>query len=342
MRVAMYYNNRDIRIEDMPVPDIGPEEVLFRIEASGLCGSDVLEWYRIKKAPLVLGHEVAGQIVKTGAAVNKFKTGDRIVSSHHVPCNTCYYCLTGHHTACNTLRSTNFDPGGFAEFVRLPAINVDRGTFKIPENMSYEEATFHEPLGCVIRANRVARLSAGQSILVFGIGIAGLLNLHFARYAGAGLIIAVDPIRSRRNAALHFGANAVFSPEEDIPAAVRKLNHGRLADLVFVSTGAEDPQEQALSCVERGGTVLYFAPTAGDVTVPVSINDLFFRNDITLTTSYGCAPLDSMLALEFMHRSGLRVTEMISHRLPLQETGRGFQLVAAAGDSLKVIIEPQK
>lgn len=342
MRVAMYYSNRDIRIEDMPVPEIGPEEILFRIEASGLCGSDVLEWYRIKKAPLVLGHEVAGQIVETGTAVSGFKTGDRIVASHHVPCNTCFYCMTGHQTACDTLRSTNFDPGGFAEYVRLPAINVTTGTFKIPENLSYEEATFHEPLGCVIRANRVAGLTAGQSVLVYGSGIAGLLNLHFARYSGAGLIAAVDPIRSRREAALKFGANAAFSPEEDIPDAFRKLNNGRLADLVFVSTGAEAPQQQALSCVERGGKVLYFAPTAGDVRVSVSINELFFRNDITLTTSYGCAPLDSLLALELMSSSGMRVKEMISHRLPLQETAQGFQLVESAGDSLKVIIEPQK
>jgi len=156
------------------------------------------------------------------------------------------------------------------------------------------------------------------------------------------LIVAVDPIPSRREAALNFGANAALSPDEDIPAFFRRSNQGRLADLVFVSTGAEEPQQQAISCVERGGTVLYFAPTAGDVKVPVSINDLFFRNDITLTTSYGCAPLDSMLALEFMNHSGLRVTEMISHRLPLQETAKGFQLVAEAGDSLKVIIEPQK
>ena len=137
MRVAMYYNNNDIKIEEKPTPKIGRGELLMRVEASGICGSDVMEWYRIKKAPLVLGHEVAGPIEEAGEGVEKFKVGDRIVASHHVPCNTCYYCLTGHHTACDTLRKTNFDPGGFAEYIRLPSINVDRGVFHIPDSVSY-------------------------------------------------------------------------------------------------------------------------------------------------------------------------------------------------------------
>jgi L-iditol 2-dehydrogenase len=342
MRVAMYYNNHDIRVEEMPVPEIGPDELLMRTEASGICGSDVLEWYRLKKAPLVLGHEVAGQVVKIGDKVTRFKVGDRIVANHHVPCNTCSFCLTGHHTACNTLRTTNFEPGGFSEYIRIPAINVDRGTFLIPNELTYEEATFHEPLGCVIRAKRMAALKPGQSILVLGSGIAGILILHYARQAGAGLILAVEPVASRRKAALKFGANEAISPLEDIPAFLRKINRGRLADMVFISTGAEEPQSQALKCVERGGTVVYFAPTASDVKVPVSVNDLFFRNDITLTTSYGCAPYDSFLALELMRWSELKIKEMITHRLPLAETSKGFQMVAAAGDSLKVIIEPQK
>ncbi|MEW6187388.1 MAG: alcohol dehydrogenase catalytic domain-containing protein, partial [Thermodesulfobacteriota bacterium] len=142
MRVAMYYNNKDIRLEEMPQPAIGPDEVLVRIEAGGICGSDVLEWYRIHKAPLVLGHEVAGRIWEVGHQVKKYKVGDRVAASHHVPCNTCFYCLSGHPTVCDTLRSTNFDPGGFAEFVRLPSINVDRGIYRLPDSLSYEDATF--------------------------------------------------------------------------------------------------------------------------------------------------------------------------------------------------------
>lgn len=342
MRVAMYYRNNDVRIEEMPIPRIGPQELLMRVEASGICGSDVLEWYRLKKAPLVLGHEVAGQVVKVGEDVSQYKAGDRIAASHHVPCNTCYYCLTGHHTACEMLRRTNFDPGGFSEYIRLPFINVDRGVYIIPDKVSCEEATFHEPLGCVIRAQRIARLKHGQSILVIGSGIAGLLNILLARASGAGRIMAVDIVPFRLQAAKRFGANEALEPSEEIGKCFRRMNGDRLADLVLVCTGVKEAFIQALESVERGGTVLFFAPTDPDVKIPLSINDLFFRNDVTLTTSYGASPYDSWLALELIRSSSINVRDMITHRLPLEATGKGFQMVAKAKDSIKVIIEPQK
>jgi len=340
MRVARYYNNNDIRIEEMAVPKIGPGEILMSVLASGICGSDVLEWYRTAKAPLVLGHEVAGEVVQVGSGVKKFKEGDRIVASHHVPCNTCYYCLTGHHTACDTLRSTNFDPGGFAEYIRLPSINVDRGVFPIPDDISYEEASFHEALGCVIRAQRIARLQPNQCVLVIGSGMAGLLCVHHARASGAGTIVAADPVDYRREAAKRFGADEAIQPDEDAQACLRRINGGRLADIVFVCTGAETAQLQALESVERGGTVLFFAPTDPGVTIPLSINDQFFRNDVTLTTSYGASPYDSWLALELIRSHLIRVRDMITHRLSLAETMKGFQIVAEAKNSIKVIIEP--
>lgn len=342
MRVAMYYRNNDIRIEEMSIPRIGPGELLMRVEASGICGSDVLEWYRLKKAPLVLGHEVAGQVVKVGLGVTKYKVGDRIAAAHHVPCNTCYYCLTGHHTACETLRRTNFNPGGFSEYIRLPSINVDRGVYLIPDELCYEEATFHEPLGCVIRAQKIARLTPGQSVLVIGSGIAGLLNVHLAKVSGAARIMAVDIVPYRLKTAQRLGADEAIKPSEDIRKRFRQLNGGRLADLVIVCTAAEKAYIQALESVERGGTVLFFAPTDPDVKIPVSINDVFFRNDVTLTTSYGASPYDSWLALELIRSSVINVEEMITHRLPLEETGKGFQIVAKAKNSMKVIIEPQK
>ncbi len=342
MRVAMYYSNQDIRIEEVPIPALEPGEVLMRVEASGICGSDVLEWYRSSKAPLVLGHEVAGQVVKVGVGVSKFKIGDRIVASHHVPCNTCYYCLTGHHTACETLRRTNFDPGGFSEYIRLPAINVDRGVFIIPEELSYEEATFHEPLGCVIRAQRVANLKPGQSVLVIGSGIAGLLHISLAKASGVAKIMAVDIVPYRLQAAKRLGATEALTASEDISRSFRQMNNGRLADLVLVCTGAKQALLQALESVERGGTVLFFAPTEPEVEIPLSINQVFFRNDITLTTSYGASPYDSWLALELMRTQVVRVEEMITHRLPLEETALGFKIVDEAQESIKVIIEPQK
>lgn len=338
----MYYRNNDIRTEEVPIPRIRPGELLMRVEASGICGSDVIEWYRLKKAPLVLGHEVAGQVVKVGVGVAKYKVGDRIVASHHVPCNTCYYCLTGHHTACETLRQTNFDPGGFSEYIRLPSINVDRGVFIIPDELSYEEATFHEPLGCVIRAQRIARLRPGQSILVIGSGIAGLLNILLAKVSGAGRIMAVDIVPYRLQAAKRFGADEALDSSEEVGKCFRQMNGGRLADLVLVCTGAKEANIQALESVERGGMVLFFAPTDPDVKIPLSINDLFFRNDISLTTSYGASPYDSWLAIELIRSSSINVEFMITHRLPLEETEKGFQIVAKAKDSIKVIIEPQK
>lgn len=342
MRVAMYYNNRDVRMQEMPVPRIGPGELLVRVEASGICGSDVMEWYRISKAPLVLGHEVAGVVVEAGQGVDRYKEGDRLVVTHHVPCNACRYCLNGHHTVCDTLRHTNFDPGGFAQYLRVPAINVDRGVYPVPEGVSFEEASFTEPLACVLRGQRRAALQPGQSVLVLGSGLAGLLHINLARALGAGRIVATDVVDYRLEAARRFGADVTLSAKEDVPARLRQANDGRLADLVIVSTGATSALHQALESVDRGGTVLFFAPTQPGVTLPISVNDLFFRNDVTLTTTYAGGPADLATALELIGARRVRVGEMITHRLGLAETGLGFKLVAEARSSLKVIVEPQR
>ncbi len=342
MRVAVYYNNHDIRIEDRPVPKIDKGEILIRIEASGICGSDVMEWYRIKKAPLVLGHEIAGEIVAVGGGVTHYKIGDRVSAAHHVPCNSCYYCLKGHHTICDTLRKTNFDPGGFAEYVRLPSINVDRGVFLLPEEVSYEEATFIEPLACVLRGQKKAGIEPGESVLVIGSGISGLLHIQLACALGAGFIVATDISEYRLKVAQRFGANLTIHAEDDVPSLLRKANNGRLADLVIVCTGATNAFIQALQSVERNGTILFFAPTEHGVTIPISVNDLFWRNDITLTTSYAGSPSDHMVALELIKSHRVNVREMITHRLGLSETGVGIGLVANSRDCIKVIIEPKR
>ena len=342
MRIAMWYNNRDVRVEEMPVPHIGTGELLVRVEASGICGSDVMEWYRLDRAPLVLGHEISGQIVEAGDGVQRYKAGERVAVAHHVPCNTCRYCLSGHHTACETLRRTNFDPGGFAEYVRLPAINVDRGVFPLPDEVSYEEATFVEPLACVLRGHRISNIQPGQSVIVVGSGIAGLLHVQLARTLGAGRIVATDISDFRLKAAQRFGADTIFHADEYSPACLREVNQGLLADQVIVCTGATSAVAQALQSVERGGTVLFFAPTAPGIAVPISVNELFFRNDITLTTSYAGSPADYATALELIRARRVPVRDMITHRLGLAEAGLGFQLVAEAQDSIKVIIEPQR
>lgn len=342
MRVAMYYNNSDVRLEEMPVPEIGPGELLLKVEASGLCGSDVMEWYRIQRAPMVLGHEVSGEVVQVGAGVEQYKEGDRLVVTHHVPCNACHWCLSGRHTDCDTLHTTSFDPGGFAEYLRIPEINVNRGVFPIPDHVGYDEASITEPLACVYRGQRRANLQPGQNVLVLGSGLAGLIHINLARALGAGRIIATDMVDYRLDAARKLGADVTFSAMEDVPARLREANNGRLADLVIVCTGALPALQQALESVERGGTVLFFAPTAPGVSLPVPINDVFFRNDVTLTTTYAGAPADLATAMDMIASGRVQVGEMISHRLGLAEAGLGFKLTADAGDSLKVIIQPQK
>ena len=342
MRVAMWYSNRDIRIEEVPVPRIGEGELLLRVEACGICGSDVMEWYRLDRAPLVLGHEIGGQVVEVGDGVGNYREGDRVSAAHHVPCNACRYCLSGNHTVCETLRKTNFDPGGFAEYLRLAVIHVDRGVFLLPDEVSYQEATFVEPLACVLRGQRRAAMRPGSTVLVIGSGIAGLLHIQMAHASGASRIIATDISEYRLSAAQKLGADTVVHAREDIPAAVRRVNQGYLADLVIVCTGAVSAIKQALESVERGGTVLLFAPTDQGVTIPVPVNELFWRNDITLTTSYAGSPDDYRAALELIRAGTVPVNQMITHRLGLAETGLGFQLVAEARDSIKVIIEPQR
>ena len=342
MRVAMYYSNKDIRVEEMPKPKIGPGELLVRVEASGVCGSDVMEWYRIHKAPLVLGHEIAGEVVEVGEGITSYKVGDRVSASHHVPCNTCHYCLSGNHTACDTLRTTNFDPGGFAEFLRLPALNVDRGVYLLPDEVSFEEATFIEPLACVLRAQRRVQVEPGKTVLVLGSGIGGLLHIHLAGRLGATRVIATDIDDARLRAASRFGADLALNAKEDIPVRLREVNEGRLADSIIVCTGAVTALQQAMECVERGGTILFFAPTDKDVTIPLSINELFWRNDVTLTTSYAGDYADHMTALQLIQAKRVMVKEMITHKLGMAETVEGFKLVAEAHDSIKVIIEPQR
>lgn len=341
MRVAMYYNNRDVRVEELPVPQIGPGEILVKVVASGICGSDVMEWYRIKKAPLVLGHEIAGEIVKVGEDVDKYKVGDRVFVSHHMPCNTCRYCLNGYHTVCDTLHTTNFDPGGFAEYLRAPQLNVDRGVFLLPDEVSYENGTFVEPLGCVIRGLRMAGFKPGQSILILGSGISGLLHVLLVRALGAGKIVTTDINDYRLKAAKDYGADAVIHANEDIPVRFREVSDGRLADLVVICVGALSVFSQALHCVDRGGTVLFFAPADPGVELPVPVND-FWRNGITLLPTYGASPLDCAQAIELIGAGRVPVSKMVTHRLSLDETALGFKLVAAAKECIKVIIEPHR
>lgn len=339
----MYYSNRDVRTEEMPVPEIGQDEVLIRAMASGICGSDVMEWYRKDRVPLVLGHEIAGIIEKAGSGVKDFKKGDRVAASHHVPCNRCHYCLSGHETVCDTLRKTNFFPGGFAEFVRIPSINIkQKGVYPVPEGVSFEEATFVEPLACVLRGQRLAGVRKSETVLVIGSGISGLLHVKYSRALGAGRIFATDISKYRLDAAKRFGADHIFDAGEYLPEKLRALNGGLLADVAILCAAARPAVEQALNSVERGGRVLFFAAAEKDLAIPKSINDIFWRSEVSLMSSYAAIPAEHLAAMELIKARKITVSDMITHRLPLSGAQEGFGLVADADKSIKVIIKPQE
>jgi L-iditol 2-dehydrogenase len=341
MLVAVYHNNRDVRVEEVPKPEIGADEMLLKVMASGICGTDVVEWYRLPKAPRVLGHEATGIIDEVGEKVTKYKVGDRVFVSHHVPCNKCRYCLKGAHTACETLHTTNYYPGGFSQYIRVPKINVETGVYRLPANMSFEEGTFIEPLACVVRGQRLAGINKDDTVLIIGSGMAGILHIQLAKLKGAQKIFAADINPDRLKLAEKFGADQVIDAKGDLPQQLKKLNDGRAADKVIVCTGAEKAALTALECVDRGGTILYFAVPDPTTKIPIPITD-FWRNEITIRTSYGAAPRDLEEALQILSQKQVNVEDMITHRLDIREAAEGFRLVAEAGKSLKVIIEPNR
>jgi len=338
MLAAFYYNNHDVRVEEIPIPKAGEDEVLMKVMASGICGSDVMEWYRVPKAPRVLGHEATGIITQAGANVKNVSVGDRVFVSHHVPCFNCRHCQRGNHTACHMLHTTNYYPGGFAQYVLVPKINVQYGVYKLPEAISYEEGTFIEPLACVSRAQRLSQVKADDTVLIVGGGISGILHVQLAKFRGVENIIVSDINPYRLELAKKFGAHHTVNAKENVPAKLKELT-GHLADQVIVSTGAVSAAMTAMDSVENGGTILFFAVPDPSVKLQVPINQ-FWRNEITMRTSYGAAPNDVEDSLRTLATGEINVKDMISHRLPLTQAQEGFRLTAEASTSLKVILKP--
>lgn len=342
MKVGMYYNNSDVRLEEIPVPKIGSRDILLKVVSSGICGSDIMEWYRIKRAPLVLGHELTGEIVETGKEIKNFHLKDRIFATHHVPCDECTYCLNGHTTACETFQKiNNFEPGGFSQFLRITGRSIDTGVLKLPDSISYEQGSFIEPLGTVVRGFRTASLKPGNSLLVMGSGIVGLLMIKLARAMGAGKIFAVDVNEFRLSTAKRFGADGSLTPQNNLPEKILEMNQGRLVDIVMICTGALSACTAALPCVDRGGTIVFFAVPNPGQTVNIDFNP-FWRNDVSIKTCYGAAPLDNREALEILQSGKVNVDDMVTHRFSLADIGKAFQVASSGKDALKVMIEPNK
>jgi L-iditol 2-dehydrogenase len=323
MKTAVYYKNNDIRIEERPEPEIKNGEILVKVKASGICGTDLMEWYRIKKAPRVLGHEMTGEIVESKS--DTFKEGQRVFVSHHVPCNECKYCISGNHTACETLHKGNYDPGGFSEFVRVPEINVENGTYLLPANVTYEEGTMIEPLACVVRAQRIIGVREGQTVLVMGSGISGLLNIALAKLKNAR-VIATDINDYRLEKAKEFGADEVFKANEELDLK---------ADRIIMCTGAMPAFESAFRYIDKKGIIMLFAIPNKNLSIPV---EDFWRNELAVVSSYGAAPADLEEALQLIKDKKIKVKDMITDRVRLEDIQKGFKIAGEARESLKVVV----
>jgi L-iditol 2-dehydrogenase len=322
VRVARSFAPGDVRIEHVADPEPGAGEVVCDVRACGVCASDVTDWYVAPKLPAVLGHEPAGVVHAVGEGVTSVAVGDRVAIHHHAPCGECRRCRRGHETMCDRFRATRLDPGGFAERVRVPAELVDE-LLALPDDLDPVDATFIEPLGCVLRAADRAGLRAGDSLLVVGAGVNGLLTIAAAHARAVDAVWVREPRPDRLALAESWGAE----------------RHGNeLVDVAIVCTPKPDAIAAAAAALAPGGTLCLYAPPAPDAPPAVDGNALFLR-ELTVTASYSAGPADMRTALALIATGQVDPGPLISHRLPLEETGRGLEL-QRRGEALKVVVQP--
>jgi len=341
MKIAMYHSLDDIRIEDMPKPKIGSDEVLVEMKACGVCGSDLMEWYLRSRAPLVLGHEPAGVITEAGKNVKGFKVGDRVFAHHHVACLKCHYCKKGDYTMCQQFGRSHLEPGGFAEYFKVPAPNLQIDTLKLPPKLSYEEATLIEPVGCCIRAQNKAGVRKGDSVAIIGAGPSGMIHATLARIAGATSILMTDLVDYRLKMAERFDADLTINPkQENLVERVKKATEGRGADVVIVTAPNVKAVEDGVQIVRRGGKLLLFAPTQPDQYARLSPHRLFF-SEISVIPSYSVSHIETRIALQLISSGRIKAKELITHSFPLSRTAEAFQTAAKTKECLKVVVQNQ-
>jgi L-iditol 2-dehydrogenase len=341
MRVVEYHANDDIRIVEQPTPEIGPGELLIQMQACGICASDVMEWYMRPRAPLYPGHEPVGTVVATGADVQQFVPGQRVFFHHHVPCMICHFCMRGSFSQCTTFRRTRLYPGGLAEYVRVPAQNVQLDVLPLPDDLSFETATLIEPLACCIRGIQRANIRPGDSVFVLGAGSNGLMLALLARQRGAVRVMIADPIAYRRQRALEAGVDWAFDPQmRPLLDQILGANGGLKPDVVIVTPSHISAMKQGIDLAGPGATVLLFAPPPPTEELTVTPNHLFFQ-EITLRTSYSAGPYETRQALALLQSGRIRPEMLITHRFALQDAAQAFRLVARPGDALKVVITPE-
>ena len=321
MRVARSLTLREVAIEEQPDPVAGPGEVVCRVLACGVCGSDVSETYVARKLPGVLGHEVVGEVLETGAGVYGVAIGDRVVVHHHVPCGECRRCRRGHETLCDQFRSTALDPGGFAERVRLSAPLVSE--LLALGDLDPVAGTFVEPLGCVLRAFDRAGLRAGDALLVVGAGSNGLLAVAAAHARAVDAVWVREPRVDRRRAAEAMGA----------------AHHAdELVDVAFVTTANAEAIAGAAAALAPGGTLCLYATTGPGTPVGLDTEGVFLR-ELTVCSSWSAGPADMRAAHELIASGRIDVLSLVTHRVPLEETGLALGL-QRRGEALKAVVEP--
>ena len=338
MKSAKLYSFTDIRIEDMPVPEVGAGEALMKVKASGICSGDVMPWYIEKKAPLMLGHEPAGEIVKVGAHVNEFKPGDRVFVHHHAPCMECAFCKRGDYVQCGEWRRSGIIPGGVAEYVLIPEGNLKHDTLLLPDSMSFEDAALIEPLACVVKSYKRSQIRKGDTVLVIGLGVMGMMHILLAAHYGAGQVIGADMVDFRLEKARELGADSVINvSKESLRERVLSHTGGKGADIVVAGPNSISAMDSGIQCTARGGTVVLFTPAKPGEKLTLDPNHLYFR-DINLVTSYSCGPDDTKESLDMIQKHIVTAQKLVTHRFSIEETAEAYNMVAQAGDSIKVLI----
>ena len=338
MKVARLYDFLDVRIEEQPVPVIGPGEALVRARACGICSGDVVPWYIRKKAPLVFGHEPVGEIVTLGSDVGGFQPGDRVFVHHHAPCFKCRACARGEFVQCPTWKQSQLDPGGMAEFIRVPAINLAGDTLRLPDTVSDADGSLIEPLACVVKSLARAGAIDGASVLIIGMGVMGLLHVLLARHLGARQILAADLVASRCARARELGADvAIDASTSDLLAEVRAHTDGEGAEVVIVGPATVPAIEQGLACAARGATVVQFMGTEPGETLPLSTFDFYFK-ELRLVPSYSCGPVETRRALDLIAAGVVGARHVVTHRFPLEQAGEAYRVAALDRSAIKTLV----
>jgi L-iditol 2-dehydrogenase len=336
MQVARLYDFGDIRVEESARPEVGPTDILVRASACGICSGDIMPWYIKRKAPLVLGHEPVGIVEQTGAAVQGFKRGDRVFVHHHAPCFQCAACRRGEYVQCPTWRATNINPGGMSEFFLVSAAN-QLDTLRLPDSVADADGVLIEPAACVVKSLRRSGLKAGETILIIGLGIMGMMHVKLARHLGAGMIIGADLFHSRADRAVELGADrGIVVAGDNMIEQVREITKGAMADIVIVGPGTSKAIAAGIGAAGKGATVVQFTATPPEDELTLKPHDLYF-NETRLVPSYSCGPEETREALSLVQRGVINASDLVTHRFPLAQITEAFA-TAQKPESLKVIV----